>query len=157
MPSAKEILSSELCSWLNGYLSEKYSKEYNVEVLIPKGYLSKLPNKSMKQIPNFSSFEFKPDVLGILTSKNQPTNVKLVFVNRSVNALSLKEIGEILCYARIAKPIEAFLVSPKALANEVNLILLDSTKQQKVLKFGDSKMLCIGKYADENVAVIFPR
>ena len=61
MPSAKEILSSELCSWLNSYLLEKYSKEYNVEVLIPKGYLSKLPNKSMKQVPNFSSFEFKPD------------------------------------------------------------------------------------------------
>lgn len=157
MPSTKELLSLNLCSWLNKYLLSKYSGKYAVEVFIPQTYISKLPNKEIKLIPNSSSFEFKPDVLGILTSKEQPDDIKLVFINRSVNALSLKEIGEVLCYAKIAQPVEAFLISPKALANEVNLILLDSMKQQKVLQFDKSKMLFIGKYANEDVEIIFPR
>lgn len=157
MPSAKEILSTDLCTWFNDYLLEKYSGEYNVEVFIPKSYISKLPNKSIKQIPNFSSFEFKPDVLGILTSKTNPTDVKLVFINRSINALSLKEIGEILCYAKIAQPVEAFLISPKALANEVNLILLDRAKQSTILHYGRDKFVLIGRFVENKIERLFPR
>jgi hypothetical protein len=156
MASAKEILSEKLLSWLNEYLTEKYSSKYSVEVFIPKSYISKLPNDNIKKIPNYTSFDFKPDILGILKSKEEPNTVKLIFVNRSPSSLSLKEIGEIICYSRIANPEEAFLISPKALANEVNLILLDKVMQMNVLSYGD-KSVKIGKFDGERVLHIFPR
>lgn len=156
MASAKEILSENLLYWLKRYLNKKYSSEYIIETLIPKSYISKLPNDNIKKIPNYSSFDFKPDLLGILQSKNNCNIVKLIFVNRSTSSLSLKEIGEIICYSRIANPEEAFLISPKALANEVNLILLDKLMQKNIL-FYNEKFVNIGKFDGENVLHIFPR
>lgn len=155
MASAKEILSQQLNIWLENYLKQKYTN-YNVEVFIPQNYISKIPNDNIKKIPNYSSFDFKPDVIGILSSKSDSNDIKLVFVNRSTSALSLKEIGEILCYSRIAQPVESFLISPKALANEVNLILLDKSKQNNILSYND-KFVKIGKFDGEKVLHIFPR
>lgn len=155
MASAKEILSQQLNIWLENYLERKYTN-YNVEVFIPHNYISKIPNDNIKKIPNYSSFDFKPDIIGILSSKLDSDDIKLVFVNRSISALSLKEIGEILCYSRIAQPIEAFLISPKALANEVNLILLDKIKQDNILSYSNN-FVKIGKFDGEKVLQIFPR
>lgn len=156
MASTKEILSENLLHWLENYLEKKYSEEYFIEALMPKSYISKLPNDNIKKIPNYSSFDFKPDLLGILQLKENPNIVELVFVNRSASSLSLKEIGEIICYSRIASPKEAFLISPKALANEVNLILLDRSMQANILSYND-KFVKIGKFDGENVLHIFPR
>lgn len=156
MASEKEILSQKLNLWLENYLRQKYTN-YNVEVFIPKNYISKIPNDNIKKLPNYSSFDFKPDIIGILTSKSDFADIKLVFVNRSTSSLSLKEIGEILCYSRIANPVEAFLISPKALANEVNLILLDKSKQNDILSYDNNKFVKIGKFENENVLNIFPR
>ena len=156
MASTKEILSEKLLLWLNKYIEENYSSKYLIDILIPKSYISKLPNDNIKKIPNYTSFDFKPDLLGILQSKEDSNIVKLIFVNRSPNSLSLKEIGEIICYSRIANPEEDFLISPKALANEVNLILLDKTTQTNVLSYGD-KFVKIGKFDGERVLHIFPR
>lgn len=156
MASAKEILSEKLLFWLNKYLEKKYSFKYLIEVFIPKSYISKLPNDSIKKIPNYTSFDFKPDILGILQSKENPNIVKLILVNRSTSSLSLKEIGEIICYSRIANPEEAFLISPKALANEVNLILFDKAMQTNILSYQD-KFVKIGKFDGERVLHIFPR
>ena len=57
MASAKEILSEKLLFWLNKYLEKKYSFKYLNEVFIPKSYISKLPNDSIKKIPNYTSFD----------------------------------------------------------------------------------------------------
>lgn len=152
----KQELTDKLSIWLEKYCKENYSAEYHIEVIKPSSYISRLPNESIKRIENYSSLDFKPDVLGVLTSKDEFNNVKLIFINRSISSLSLREIGEIICYSKIANPIESYLVSPMALANEVNLILLDKNMQNRILKYQD-KFLKICKFDKDKNIIIFPR
>ena len=99
----------------------------------------------MKTISNFSSFEFKPDILGILTGKKSGT-IELVFLNRRVSAISLQEIGELLCYCRVANPKEAFLCSLKGLPTEVSLLLLNNEIQDRLLKYNEGTYITIFKW-----------
>ena len=145
--------------WLNKYL-EKYSKEYNIKIICPKSNLSKIALAEIKKLPNYSSFEFKPDVLGILINKlNKET--KLIFLNRTTLATSLKEIGEIICYSRLAKPLESFLVSLRGLPNGVNLLLLDKEKERSILFFDEEKFVILFRYDIEKESIdpnsVYPR
>ena len=128
--------------WLDKYLKEKYSGECEVSVIVPDTDLSRLAIEPIKKVPNYSTFEFAPDVLGIMIHKNT-REPKLVFLNRSVNAISLKEIGEMYCYCKLADPFLAFIVSPKGLPNEVNLLLLNKNIENKLLSYSTGKSIVL--------------
>ena len=155
MQTLKNSLKIDIKKWLAWYLTHHYSKTYDICITIPNNWISKLPDNKIKSIANYSSFVFKPDILGILTSKQNRKNTRLIFVNRSENAISLKEIGELLCYSRIANPLESILLSPKSIANEVNLILLDRARQENILKY-NSGYIKIGNFNNGCVDFIYP-
>jgi hypothetical protein len=96
-----------------------------------------------------SSFEFHPDILGLLTSKIDG-KVETVLLNRSVSAISLKEIGEMNCYSKILHAKHSFLASLKGLPDEVNLKLLNNDVSNKVLKISESNTIHIFKW-DEKI------
>ena len=145
----KDKITQELINWLNIYLKKKYSKDHYVKVLIPSSNLSKISLKEIKTIENYSSFEFKPDILGILTEKNTNKN-KLIFMNRSLSAISLKELGEMYCYSKLARPFLAFIISPKGLPQEVNLLLLNKKIEKRILEYSENKYICVFKWDSEN-------
>ena len=145
-PEFTEIMKK----WLEKYL-KKYSEEYSINIVCPNSSLSKIAIEDIKRVPDYASFEFKPDVLGILVNKTNK-DVKLVFLNRSISAISLKEIGELICYSRLAKPIESFLVSTKGLPNEVNLLLLDKDNEKRILSF-DSNFVKIFRFDTEKDSI----
>lgn len=152
-------LTIRLAEWLASFLEEKYSRDFDVEVLIPESNFSKLANEKLKRVNGYTSFDFKTDVLGILENKASGT-VKLVLMNRSISAISLKEIGEMNCYCRLVSPRHAFLCSLKGLPEEVNLILLNNNQEQKLLKINDELDIVIFKWdADKdrvNEISLFP-
>ncbi len=128
--------------WLENYLQDKYRESYHVSIVIPSSNISKLPDKEIKDtVENYSSFEFYPDILGILKHKTITNKVELVFLNRSITSISLKEIGEIQCYCRIADPLEAFIVSSKGLPQEINMLLLDEVISTSLLKYSSNKFI----------------
>lgn len=139
----KNKFTKKLQRWLVIFLERKFGDDYEiVDVIIPDTFLSKLNNELIKSLTNYSSWDFKPDILGIL--KNKKTNeVNLVIVNRSVSALSLKEIGEIQCYARLAKTKLALLVSLSGISNEVNILLLENDIRKRLLSYGDCKDIIV--------------
>lgn len=138
-------LTVRLAEWLTKFLEEKYSRDFNVEVLIPDSNFSKLANEKLKRVGGYTSFDFKTDVVGILENK-MSGSVELVLMNRSISAISLKEIGEMNCYCRLVNPRHAFLCSLKGLPEEVNLILLNNNLEQKLLKINKDLDIVIFKW-----------
>src|SRR3989344_4407953 len=69
--------------------------------------------------------------------------IELVFVNRSTSALSLKEIGELHCYACLANTKLALLVSSSGISNEVNILLLENDIRKRLLNYGDGKNIVV--------------
>ena len=79
---------------------------------------------------------------------------KSVLLNRSISAISLKEIGEMNCYSKILHAKHSFLASLKGLPDEVNLILLNNDVSNKVLKITENNTIHIFKW-DEKIDDIY--
>ena len=140
----KNAFTKIMASWLEQHLKAQYGAENNVKVLIPTSNISKVPDPDIKKhIPNYSSLDFAPDVLGILTNKKSPEKIELVFLNRSVSAISLKEIGEMQCYCRLANPAEAFIASTKGVPREIAVLLFDSNICHSLLSYHNNKSITL--------------
>ena len=79
-----------------------------------------------------------------------PHKLELIILNRSTSALSLKEIGEINCYARLTGAYMAFLTSLNAVSNEVSILLLDDTIKNRVLDYGKDKKIIVFGWDEKN-------
>ncbi|MCE7506968.1 hypothetical protein LZG75_12085 [Polynucleobacter sp. IMCC30063] len=145
----KNKLTEVLTDWFPNFIGNSYGSEYEVlEVINPAQQLSRLNNDYIKNMPNYSSWEFKPDIVGILRRKSDST-IKLAFINRTTSGISLKEIGELHCYAKLAKVDFAFLASISGVSNEVNILLVDKAIRSRVLGYEDGKSICLFSWSEE--------
>lgn len=146
----KKQLTQLLNHWLNDFLLRKFSSSHElILVKSPETALSKLNDEVIKQIPNYSAWEFKPDVFAILKNK-QTGKLELVLLNRSTSALSLKELGEMHCYARLTGAILSIVASTNGVSNEVNILLLEDNIRQRILKYSDSEPIIIIGWDEKN-------
>lgn len=158
MESKKEDYTEVARNWLESFLIKNYSKMYDVKVITTKSNISRMETEEIKKYSNYSLLDFSSDVIGILTSK-KTKEVGLVLLNRSISAISVKEIGEMNIYSKITNPELAFIVSLKGLPNEVNSLLLNEEICSSLLSY-DKKSIIILKL-DENGKIdnrsTFPR
>lgn len=139
----KQELTEKIAKWLKSFLSKKFVETHDVlDVIIPESNLSKIQNGSIKLCKNYSSWEFKPDVFAILKNK-KTQDIELVLVNRSIGSISLKEIGELYCYSKLADSKLSLLVSLNGVSNEVGILLLDENIKKRLLNYGDGKEIII--------------
>lgn len=146
----KPELTHKIAKWLEVFLIKKLSNSHEIlDIIIPESNLSKLPNKYIKSCNNYSSWEFKPDILVIL--KNKKTDkIELILINRSISALSLKEIGEIYCYSKLVNSIQSFLISLNGVSNEVNILLLEDATRNRLLNYSSNGGIIIFSWDEKN-------
>lgn len=146
----KSEFTELLSIWLKEFLKKHFSQEYHIEVIVPKSTLSKLPHKEFKdKIKDYSCFEFQPDILGLLTNKKSG-EMRLVFLNRTTSGISVREIGEMNCYCRLAAPILAFIASTAGIPDEVSKLILEENIGNRLLKYKDSKIILFKWNEEEN-------
>lgn len=146
----KNIFTNKLKNWLDNFLNIKFSETHEVvSVLIPETSLAKMNNEAIKQMANYSTWEFKPDVLGILKNKKN-SRLELVLLNRSTSALSLKELGEMNCYAKLTGALLALVASTNGVSNEVNILLLEDKIRQRVLSYGEGQDIIVIGWDEKN-------
>jgi hypothetical protein len=80
---------------------------------------------------------------------------RLVLMNYSSAAISLKDIGELYCFATIVKPDIALLFSPKGVSNEVRLQLVDDDVANRLMLTKEGIPLAIGEWSVEHNAIIY--
>ena len=99
----KDELSRRIKDWLTHFFNDNYKDTYSLlDVIIDPTVLSRINNKHIKSLANHSSWEFSPDILGIIENKLNK-DIGIVFINRTVSSISLKEIGELFLYSKLAK------------------------------------------------------
>ena len=142
----KSDLTSGIKTWLEVFLKKRYSSDMVVlDVIITESNLSKLANSYVKSMANYSSWEFKPDVIGILKHRLSGA-IRLAIVNRTTSSTSLKEIGELHTYAKVLDAEFAILISTNGPSNEVNLLLLDQPIRDRLLQYNPSKSMFLATW-----------
>ncbi|MBA7699335.1 hypothetical protein ES703_108030 [subsurface metagenome] len=139
----KKAFTNLMKNWLVKFLNKKYSATHKIlDVVIPNTNLARLSDSNIKSCKNYSAWEFRPDILGILKNKKN-AQIELVLLNRSISAISLKEIGEIYCYSKLVNSKISFLASLKGVSNEVNILLVDDSIRSRLLKYSDNGQIII--------------
>jgi len=128
-----------MLKWLQTFSDNRFSHEYDVEIIIPNSNLNIMTNSELSKISNIGLMEFKPDILGILTHKTTKKS-ELIFLNRETKKFGLKELGEMLCYCRIATPKLAFMASLQGLSPPVDR-LINHQKRKEVISFGTNNIV----------------
>lgn len=135
----KEAFTKLMHQWLETFTKEKFSNENYIDVIIPGSNLNILSHEELSKVPNVGLMEFKPDVLGILTHK-ATKKTELIFLNRETKKFSLKELGEMLCYCRIAKPTLALMASLQGLSPAVDR-MINHLKKRGVISFNGNNIV----------------
>ena len=150
----KEVLKQKIKKWIRNFISD--SQKFDILKIIESENLSKYNNKYLKKFPNYSSWDFSPDFTIVIKDKIK-NNLDLILINRteynqkksSFKTISLRSIGEIMCYNRIVNPKFSFLISDTGHSEEINYFMIDENFRSKLMNY-NKKSLIIFSFNDNN-------
>ena len=147
-------LYPDIEKWLNQYLTDRY-KEYTI--ITTSESSSKTLDTVLKKyginIDELEGLLIKVDVIGILQKNNgKQDDIKLVFVEVKDELLTLKDLGQLWGYIKLANPIESFLISSEGLGtlqiifdvhNRTDLLVYgeNNEKFMKIVKWDNSRKI----------------
>jgi hypothetical protein len=149
MTLTKNEFTTKLVTWLMDNLKTKYP-DYQIDIVVKPGTLSKASDPKIKKIENYSFLEFEPDVIAILEHKTTK-EIELVLLNRELKTYGVREIGEMLCFCRLTKPKHAFMVSLRGLSPDVNK-MINHEKNHDIITF-DSKTIKIFRWDETDDSI----
>jgi hypothetical protein len=139
----KEIYP-QIVQWLSKYLKSHYKKS---KIIVKDTHTIAL-SKFLKVIgmdkkfPEYTAYDIKVDVTGVISSFNK---THLVFVECKINFIKLLDVGQLLGYSLVAKPIFSFLVSPKGISDSLHN-LLKIYGRYDILKYDKERSIKIAKW-----------
>jgi hypothetical protein len=95
-----------------------------------------------KAFPGSDAFEIEVDITGIL---RRGSETRLAFVECKIGPITLKDLGQILGYSRVASPALSVILSPNGMSASLGL-LLSTYNRVDLLEYGDRKRLKIGMW-----------
>jgi len=106
--------------------------------------------------PDYHSFDISVDVVGVVMKKAAPD---LVFVECKLQPITLRDLGQLLGYCRVARPAKALLISPAYISQGIHY-LLKTYDRTEVLEYGDNQSILIARWdeakRDIDISSILP-
>lgn len=140
-------------SWLKAALKDArpgYSRKVfntsrtKLQTLIEREGLQQL-------FPMFSTYEILVDVTAIL---KRGKLAYLGFVECKLNPISLRDVGQLLGYARVAQPVFALLLSPNGVSESLRQLLLVHRKYE-ILDYAPNRRIKVVTWDPRRDEVIF--
>ncbi len=112
MKISEEKLYKPICIWLCKLLNSRYRDS---RIIVADTSTTRLSswlqkNKIARFFKDSECYDFKIDVTGVIIKSN---NASLYFVECKASYITLKDIGQIFGYSRIANPTRSIIISPK--------------------------------------------
>ena len=109
----KKEFGDEVILWVTDFIAQNSELEL-VELFHGKN-ISRLSHNILDTLPQSKLSDFICDIVALV--KHKKDGYQLIFINRYCRSVGLKDIGEMLIYAKLAKPAYAFLVSTHGHSN----------------------------------------
>ena len=124
--------------WFESYLKSKYKSAKVAVFDTHNRVLSRLLQDEglHRYFPLFDTYEIKVDLTGIIEHKNV---FDLAFIEVKIKSISLRDVGQLLGYCRVANPISAFLISPNWISTPLQNLILNYGKEN-ILHYSNKKI-----------------
>jgi len=139
----KEIYP-HIVNWLSNYLTAHYK---TAEIIVEDTHRINLSDFLVRismqdKFLEFAAYDIKVDVTGIISHSKK---ADLVFVECKMRPIRLLDVGQLLGYSLVAKPIHSFLLSPEGVSDPLHK-LLKIYGRYDILKYGKEFTLNIVKW-----------
>jgi hypothetical protein len=137
-------LYPEVIKWFKIYLQSRHSHS-RVEVYdTQKINLSRLifELNLHRVFPEYNAFDIKIDVTALIRSKKK---INLAFLECKIKPITLRDVGQILGYSRVAQPEYTFLISPEGISGPLST-LLRTFGRYDILEYDRGKRIRIAQW-----------
>jgi len=144
MMIVEKDLYPELSIWLSRFLSDRHRKA-QVRVLdTSKTKLSKVifEENLVEYFPHYNTFDIQVDVIGIVQTNKR---VLLAIIECKLNSITLRDIGQIWGYSKVANPEYSFIISPSG-PSESLYTLLKTFGRYDLLEYRPNKRTIIANW-----------
>ena len=121
--------------WINDFVNS--NTELTLETIFNSENISKISHPILDKMPKSKLCDFYCDFVVLVKHKTEGD--QLIFINRFTKSIGIRDIGEMLVYAKIAKPLYAFLISVNGHSKEINNILVNKNISQPLFQ-GSGRM-----------------
>jgi|TARA_B110000438_G_C15779398_1_gene635591 hypothetical protein len=137
----KKILKDSVDFWLKNYTNKKYGSSYDIEIITDK-CLSR-DTRLIKSSKSHSNLIFSPSKTALMSKKNDQ-EIELILIMEVADSVSLNDISDMLIYCKIARPIEAFILSTHGITAPVEMMLLNKNRIEKCSDYAENLIkICI--------------
>ncbi len=144
MTIKEQSLYPEVRSWLEKRLQVLFPrwkvKAFDTSRFKLSGFLERFGLSD--SFPDSDGFEIQVDVTGVLQRGNDK---ELAFVECKCAPITLKDVGQILGYSRVARPVLAVITSPAGISGQLNL-LLTTYNRVDLLDYAPGKRLKVATW-----------
>jgi len=142
--SSEREMYPHVVRWLKGIL---LSRHRNAKVHVWDSSATKLSriiddHNLSEFYPSYRSFDIRVDVVGAVVRKK---DADLILIECKITPITLRDLGQLLGYARVAMPRSALLLSPSYISEAMHY-LLNIYKRHEVLSFGECKNIQIARW-----------
>ena len=103
--------------------------------------IAKISHPILDQMNTAKLCDFNWDFVILVKEKNG--EYRLIFINRFTKSIGIKDIGEMLIYAKIAKPLYAFLISVNGHSSEINNTVTNNQISIPLFQYDTNKSLIL--------------
>ena len=133
--------------WINKFVNS--NTELTLETIFDSENISKISHPILDKMPKSKLCDFYCDFVVLVKHKTEGD--QLIFINRFTKSIGIRDIGEMLVYAKIAKPLYAFLISVNGHSNEINNILVNKNISQPLFQYDSEKNIILFALSEDGV------
>ncbi len=140
----ESTLYEPVSAWLGEYLSGKFKRAKIIVSPTPFKRLHDflVENNLDMHFPQSAAFDIKVDIVGVILRHEK---ADMAFIECKINPLSLKDVGQLLGYSKVAYPIFSLLLSPKGFSPYLQM-LLQVYGRHDVLNYDHNKTILMAKW-----------
>ena len=131
----------------------------NLVEIFKQQNLSRISHPILNEMPVSKLCDFVCDFV-LLVSRSEG-GYEFIFINRYLKSIGIRDIGEMQVYAKLAKPLHAFLISVNGHSSEINNILVSDTISDQLFRYDNTKHIILFALRDgvvkESVLPVFSR
>jgi hypothetical protein len=139
-------LYEPICKWLVSFLKRKYRNIKGIWVddtskITVDNFI--LANKLTSYISYWSALKVSVDITGAVLKNDGSLHLAIVEVK--TRKINLRDLSQVIGYAKVIKPDYAFIISPNGWSKILKYLILD-LQRTDVLEYDSKKKIIIGKW-----------
>jgi hypothetical protein len=139
-----------VCEWLGRFLRSKFRSVRHVwsEDTSRSSVATFLERHNLtSHVPWWATLDIAVDVTGavLLTTRNGRKILRLAIVEVKTHAINLRDLSQVIGYAKVVLPHFAFLISPKGWSESLHRLIRDF-KRADVLEYAPNRKVIVAKW-----------